>query len=373
MFIPLAFYFCNDIIFLSFYGGGNVFRELLKTQSSWEFLQSTSLPIVVYGTGNGADRVFHEFENLGITVSSVCASDGFVRSRSFRGFQVKSISQIEDEYEDFVIVLVFASPLPEIIESIKTLSKRHKVIMPSVPVFGDNIFNKTFLEKHLPEIEEAYSHLADEKSKKVFENIIRFQITGNLDYCFECETDKDDAFSILNLGENESFLDLGAYRGDTVAEFLKYAKSYDKILAIEPDKKTFKKLQINCENIENCTMLNNAIWSENSTLTFDGNKGRGASLKTDGDEISAICVDYIFKKYGNFTYLNIDIEGAEGEMLKGAKNALLQKPKLCMAVYHKSEDIFDLVNKITEINPDYKIHLRHHPHISFWDTNIYCI
>ncbi len=350
-----------------------MFEELLKTESSWEFLQSTTLPIVIYGTGNGADRVFEEFEKLGISVSAVCASDGFVRSRTFRGFQVKSISQIESEYEDFVVVLVFASPLPEVIDNIKDLSKRHRVIMPSVPVFGDNIFNKDFLEKHIDEIESAYSHLADEQSKKVFESIIKFQITGDLNYCFQCETDKDEAFSILNLGENESFLDLGAYRGDTVEEFLKYTKSYEKIIAVEPDTRTFKKLQINCESIENCVTLNNAIWSGNCTLTFDDNKGRGASANKNGEEKQALCVDYIIEKYGKFTYINIDIEGAESEMLKGAHETLQNKPKLCMAVYHRSEDIFTLINKVKETNSDYKIYLRHHKHISFWDTNIYCI
>lgn len=350
-----------------------MFEDLLTTESSWEFLKSSPLPIAVYGTGNGADKVFEEFERLKITVSAVVASDGFVRKRTFRGFEVKSISQLESEIGDFVIALAFASPLPQVIENIKSLSLRHKVIMPSVPVYESEIFNKNFLQKHIEEIEKAYSSLADEQSKKVFENIIRFQITGDLNYCFECETTKDEAFSILNLGEDESFLDLGAYRGDTIEEFLKCAKSYEKIVAVEPDLRTFKKLQTNCESLKNCTVLNNAIWSENCTLNFDGNKGRGASAKANGIEISAISVDSITEKYGDFTYINIDIEGAESEMLKGATNTLKQRPKLCMAVYHKSEDIFSLINQIKKINPDYKIYLRHHPHISFWDTNIYCI
>lgn len=350
-----------------------MFEDLLTTESSWEFLKNTPLPIAVYGTGNGADRVFHEFEHLGITVSAVVASDGFVRSRTFRGFEVKSISQLESEIGDYVIALAFASPLTEVIENIKSLSLRHKVIMPSVPVYESDIFNKDFLKKHIDEIELAYSSLADEQSRKVFENIIRFQITGDLNYCFNCESEKDEAFEILNLGDNESFLDLGAYRGDTVEEFLKYTKSYKKIVAVEPDTRTFKKLQLNCENLENCITLNNAIWSENCVLTFDGNKGRGASAKSQGEEKNAICVDYITEKYGDFSYLNIDIEGAESEMLKGACLTLANRPKICMAVYHKSEDIFALVNKIKEINSDYKIYLRHHKHISFWDTNIYCI
>ncbi len=351
-----------------------MFEKLLNEKSSWEILKETSLPIAVYGTGNGADRVFDEFENLGISVSHVTASDGFVRQRSFRGFQVKGISQLEDEIGDFVVVLAFASPLPEVIDNIKKLSLRHKVIMPSVPVYGDNIFNKDFLKNNLDDIEKAYSLLCDEQSKKVFENIIRFQITGNLDYCFECETDKDVAFRILNLRENESYLDLGAYRGDTIKEFLHYSKNYEKIVAVEPDKRTFRKLQTYCESLENCITLNNAVWSESKELFFDGNKGRGGSAKENGEGIFSVTVDELTEKYGKFTYLNIDVEGAEKEMLIGAEKTLSQyKPQLCMAVYHRSEDIFSLVNKINEINGDYKIFLRHHPHISFWDTNIYCI
>ena len=45
--------------------------------------------------------VFDEFEKLGVTVSAVVASDGFVRKRTFRGFEVKSISQLENEIGDF--------------------------------------------------------------------------------------------------------------------------------------------------------------------------------------------------------------------------------------------------------------------------------
>lgn len=350
-----------------------MFKKLLDKNSSWEELKATTLPIAVYGTGNGADRVFNEFEKLGITVSAVIASDGFVRSRTFHGFEVKSVSQAEAEFGDFAVALCFASPLPQVTENIKALSQRHRLIMPSVPVFGDNIFNKDFLKSNLEKIEKAYSLLADTQSRNVFENIIRFQITGELDYCFECESSKDEAFSLLDLGENESFLDLGAYRGDTVEEFLKYAKSYEKIVAVEPDKRTFKKLEAYCEKKAKCTLINSAVWSHNCTLRFDGNRGRGACTKADGEEIPAVCADYIFEKYGRFSYINIDIEGAESKMLKGAVAALQSRPKLCMAAYHRSEDIFELVNKINEINEDYKIHLRHHPHISFWDTNIYCI
>ncbi len=350
-----------------------MFEELLQTESSWEYLKASSLPIAVYGTGNGADRVFNEFEKLGIEVSAVIASDGFVRSRTFHGFEVKSVSQAEVEFPDFVAALCFASPLRQVRENIINLSQRHKVIMPSVPVFGDNVFNKEFLKDNLDAAEKAYSLLCDEQSKKVFESIIRFQITGDLNCCFNCESPKDEAFAILNLGENERFLDLGAYRGDTVEEFLQYAVSHERIVAVEPDRRTYKKLETACKEIHSCTTINSAIWSHNCILRFDENKGRGASAKAEGRETDAICADSIFEKFGSFTYLNVDIEGAESRMLAGAAKALASKPKLCVAAYHRSEDIFKLINSINALNPEYKIFLRHHPHISFWDTNIYCI
>jgi hypothetical protein len=49
------------------------------------------------------------------------------------------------------------------------------------------------------------------------------------------------------------------------------------------------------------------------------------------------------------------------------------KPKLNIATYHKCEDIFTLPLLINELNPDYKIHLRHHPYIPAWDTLFYCV
>ncbi|MCH5191221.1 MAG: FkbM family methyltransferase [Oscillospiraceae bacterium] len=351
-----------------------MFSKLLNTESSWEKLKNSALPVVVYGTGNGADRVFDELERLNIKISAVAASDGFVRKRCFHGFEVKSISTLENEFGDFTVALAFASPLQSVIENIKALSTRHSVIMPSVPVYGDSIFNKDFLKSHLSEIENAYDLLADEKSKAVFESIINFQITGELSYTFECESDKSEAFSILELTDNENYLDLGAYRGDTVDEFLSYVNGYSHITAAEPDKKAFRKLTENCERLHNISLLNLAVWDKCGDIPFGGGKGRGSAVLDDGETISCADVDTLNQKYGIFTYIKADVEGAEKEFLDGAEKTLKEyKPKLNIAAYHRSEDIFYLVKRIHEINGEYKIYLRHHPHISFWDTNLYCI
>lgn len=346
-----------------------MFSYLLNQNSSWEKLKETKEPIAVYGTGDGADKVFAEFNRLGIEPKYVVASDSFARERTFHGFKVLPISKLESEIENFTVALAFASPRDEVIDNIKAISTRHTLIMPSVPVYGEEIFNKDYLKDNLPHIEKAYSALSDEKSKEVFKSIIEFQITGNLRVLFNCESEKEEALSLIELTNSENYLDLGAYRGDTIDELLSFSGGYQEITALEPDSRSFRKLSEHCENMENVNLINAVVSNATGAVSFGGNKGRGGSINKDGNKIPSITIDSINK---NFTYIKADVEGEELPMLLGAKSTLRRKPKLNIAVYHRSEDIFTLVNKIKEINPEYEIYLRHHKHISFWDTNLYC-
>ena len=75
-----------------------------------------------------------------------------------------------------------------------------------------------------------------------------------------------------------------------------------------------------------------------------------------------------------FTYVKADVEGCEKEMLIGAEKTLKRlKPKLNIAAYHRSCDIFELPLMINELNSAYRIFLRHHRYIPCWDLNLYCI
>ena len=70
-------------------------KELLKEKSVWEKLMATDKPIILYGMGDGADRVLNEFSVLNINISGVMASDGFVRGQTFHGFTVQTLDQVK--------------------------------------------------------------------------------------------------------------------------------------------------------------------------------------------------------------------------------------------------------------------------------------
>ena len=54
----------------------------------WQTLAATDKHIVMYGMGNGADKILAVCEKYGIVVKDFFASDGFVRGQHFHGKRV---------------------------------------------------------------------------------------------------------------------------------------------------------------------------------------------------------------------------------------------------------------------------------------------
>jgi FkbM family methyltransferase len=346
----------------------------VEKKNVWETLQETKEPIIMYGTGNGADKVFEVFEKLNISVCGVTASDGFVRERYFHGFRVTPISEFFEKYEKFTIVVTFGSSRPEVMENIKNLAKKTTVLVPCVPVVGNEIFDRKFLEENEEKLNMAYSFLADEKSKKVFRNYVNFEFSGKLEYLFAMESSISEPFeNYLKLKSDENFIDIGAYRGDTVEQFLHFTNGkYKKILAVEPDKKTFDKLMKNCDNLERFEAINGAVTNVDGTTEFSNVAGRQSAIGS-GTEISAFTLDKLSEKFIP-TYIKIDAEGAEIDIINGGEKTIKEyKPKIKIATYHKNSDIFEIPLLLKSLNKDYKIYMCHHPYIPAWDTDFYCV
>ena len=121
---------------------------LIDEFSVWEKLKNTTEPIIMYGTGNGADKVLDVLENMNIEISGVTASQTFVRNRTFRGFQVMPLSFFEEKYESFTVIVTFGSSIPEVMENIYNIAKKHKTLIPVVPVIGTQIFDREFLNRY---------------------------------------------------------------------------------------------------------------------------------------------------------------------------------------------------------------------------------
>ena len=354
----------------------------------WERMRFSNRPIIIYGTGNGADKVLDVMEKNGISPVGIMASDGFARGQTFRGFVVKKLSELLKEFSDPLIIIAFGSQRSEVIENILNIAARHTVLCADVPVYGNNVFDAEFCDEYAMELERLRGILADEQSMKVLEGVLDFRLSGELPSLTEVFTGKDEAFSnILRLGQNESFLDLGAYRGDTIEEFLHYTGGeYSHITALEPDIKTYKKLRQYAGGFHDTQLFNMGIWSHDDDLIFNTALGRGSSINENpaaskegavhretSQKLAVTCIDTLYKRR-RLTYLKMDVEGAEERAILGGAGVIARdKPKLNIALYHRSEDIFKLPLMIHAIQPEYRLYIRQHPHIPDWDLNLYAV
>lgn len=339
----------------------------------WNYLKTTKKPILLYGMGDGADKIISVLNNYDIKISGVFASDGFVRKKIFHGFEVSDYSSAKAKFGDMIVLLCFGTPLPEVIANIRRIASEQELYAPDVPVYGNTLFNSEYVQSNIDELRRIYNILADDLSRKVFENTVRYKLSGDIKYLFDCESSPDEPFeSFLMLSNNETYFDLGAYRGDTVADFLTRVDSYKRIVAVEPDIKTFNKLTMATVDIKNIENINAAVTDKCGTIEFDMNSSRGSSAK-GGSLIDAVSIDS-FLKYGAPTFIKMDIEGQELAAISGAVRTISEySPKMQIAAYHRSEDLITLPKAVLRINGNYKLYMRHFPCLPSWDINYYFV
>ncbi|MBR2987683.1 MAG: FkbM family methyltransferase [Clostridia bacterium] len=342
----------------------------------WTYLEGCRKDIVIYGMGNGADKIADELERRGLSVAAYFASDDFVRGQSFRGLRVMKFSEIREAFSNFVILIAFASSLPDVMARMYELDAEFEVYAPDVPVVGGAVFDSVFYEEHKESFEKARMLLADEESREIFDAILAYKLTGKLCYLKQATSSYDEVFEkVLNVDRYERCADLGAYNGDSVREFLKKFPKVRSIVSLEPDRRNFKKLSafVESEELRFVECHHCAAYSHNGEMAFSqsGNRnarageGKGSvAVRTLDSILGDRCVDYI--KY--------DVEGSEYEALVGSLSAIrAHRPDLLVSVYHRNEDLFSLILFLDSLDCQYRFYLRRFPYVPAWDLNLYAI
>lgn len=352
----------------------------------WERLKNANKPIILYGMGDGAQKILNVMDSKGIKPSGFMASDEFVRGHSFAGFEVKSLAETEKQFGDFIVLVCFGTALPEVMQRITDIAAQHELYAPDVPVIGGGLFDKEYAEENEEKLNAVYNSLADEQSKKVFEGWLEYRISGIPDCIIKNQTDKSEAYELLKLSDNEIYADLGAYNGDTIEEFLQTVHGkFGKIYAFEPDARNYAKLKRRHYAISpyDFRTFNVGAWNEDCVKDFVSRGGRSSTLTPyeKGKPVNPALIKHIEMRsldsvVGDdpVSLIKFDVEGSESEALDGcAKTIARYKPKLIISLYHRTEDMFALPLKIKEMNRDYRLYMRQHPYIPAWDMNLYCI
>ncbi len=345
------------------------------TLDLWSRLRTDPRPIVLYGMGNGADKLIARLASIGREPSDFFASDSFVRGQSFHGKRVLSYSEMCARYPDPIILVSFATSLPEVMETICAMSERHSLYLPDMPVSGEDYFDLPFFLANKEAIRETAACLADDASRALLDSMLRYKLTGEIAYLLE-GVNEDTSF--LHPERYRTMLDGGAYTGDTASRALDLSPSLAEILAIEPDPKNYKRLARYAagESRARITPLHAALGDRCGSVCFQVSGNRNATVGVGSygarsEEVPSVTIDSL-----GFLpdYVKLDVEGEEHAALMGGVETLRRcRPELLVSLYHRSEDIFRLPPLVWELLGTCRLYLRRKPCFPAWELNLYAI
>ncbi|MCI7129065.1 MAG: FkbM family methyltransferase [Lachnospiraceae bacterium] len=215
-----------------------------------------------------------------------------------------------------------------------------------------------------------YEHLADYRSKHILNGIIRYWFDFDVDRLHSlCETIFPDYYDldILQCGENDVMVDLGAFIGDSVEAYITTYSTYKKIYAYEMTPSAFEIMQNRMGGYSNVILKKNGVGSEKGIMYVNSSdNGLANKLLTEGDTaVEVVTLDEDISE--PITVIKMDIEGAEKDAILGAEYHILnEKPRLLISTYHTPGDIFDIPCLINDIRDDYKFYMRFNGHGCLW-------
>lgn len=154
------------------------------------------------------------------------------------------------------------------------------------------------------------------------------------------------------ISQGDVVIECGGHHGCTAIVLSNWVGAAGKVLTFEP-------LPANCDIIEkniqenglkNVNLERKAVGSKPGTITINEASNSSVSLSGEGIQVVLTCLDEY--EHLNPTFLKIDVEGFEIQVLQGAKKILSKRPKLAIEIHTESlsqygasvQDLFRLID-----------------------------
>lgn len=325
--------------------------------------QEEGFPIYIMGSAHGGGRQ-----------AAICLENAQI---PYEGLLVNHVFWTENSteqcLEDFIeqtqtkvcIVIAFRGYHKGMLEPYK--DKINRIIVrdcfAGIRTASDNGFIAyDWVVEHKDQLQNTFDMLQDELSRESMAAYINQKISADFKYLAEVKREHqyfEDR--LVELSTDESFLDCGAFDGDSAAAFVdalhqRGVDSYVEIISFEPDSGNCEKMRH--RNLPRHTCICRGVAESPGIVSFaaDGTSGR---VEADGGEqIELESIDH-YLNGKRATMIKMDIEGMELSALKGAEQTIKTwRPKLAICIYHKKEDLWEIPEYIKGLVPDYRFYVR---------------
>lgn len=177
---------------------------------------------------------------------------------------------------------------------------------------------------------------------------------------------------VIKAQKNDVVIDAGGCWGDTALYFSNETGEQGKVYSFEfiPGNITLfnKNLSLNSSLSKQIELVQNPLWSEHGKEMYYKDFGPASTVSFTNFEnatgkTQTQTIDNFVKEAGieKVDFIKMDIEGAEMNSLKGARETLLAfKPKLAIAIYHDLADFYTITEYLNGLNAGYKFYLAHY-------------
>jgi FkbM family methyltransferase len=226
-----------------------------------------------------------------------------------------------------------------------------------LPHFGADLPSR--LLRHAGELARVADLWSDALSGETFRRELSWRLRASFEGAAEPAPDQYFPADILLPNPQESFVDGGAFDGDTLRSA---PWRLSKVLAIEPDPHSAARLRsLSGEGVRVCEAM---LGGSRGTARFDGT-GTMASSRSDSATLT-LPVETLddLAAGADPTFIKLDVEGDELEALRGGMRTLRDmQPVVAVCLYHRPEDLWAIPLFLREALPAHRMYLRAHA----WD------
>lgn len=328
--------------------------------------QKTS-PIILFGAGEGGLRMKELFDREGIIVSFFTDNASGKWSGIAAGIPILSPKEAAAVPDAFFVIST---------SDMQTVSRQlHRMGIASV---DQHLYLMTLTRskrpvfaRHVDELSRVRALLHDARSLKTFDALLA-QTYALHPVFLQSVYDENQYFFDRHfaLRAGETFVDAGAFTGDTVLDAVRrFGRRFKAIYCFEPNAENFTALRrlVKKKRLTKKVILYNCGLSDRRDLAYFSGSGAGYHMTSPDDAsreaIPSTTIDDVFKSEP-VDFIKMDIEGAEPLALKGAVKVITRDmPRLAICIYHAPEHFFEIPLWLAKLVPKYSFYLRHH---HFW-------
>lgn len=337
--------------------------------------------VCLYGAGEGGDIFKRALEDAREDIQIICFVDSFKRGNKdgLRIIKPEELCKIIDKIDTIFITAQFYKEIEKILEAFGFEKYQYREV--DIDFFKYQTITGGEEKKYRSKFEKVKNLLAHSEDRELYSLLIESRrlksrnANGFLKYVKPMERQYLD---YINQDKISIIIEGGVFDGKDTRKFLTLFPKDVFVYGFDPlhlDRNYSTLL----ENVPRVKIFPLALWEHKCKLRYFEN-GSCSTIIQEGNQkknkfVDATSIDEFVEenRVKKVDFIKLDVESAEGEVLKGAQKTLRKhRPQVAVSIYHKKEHLFEIPLLLHDSVENYKYRLAHYC-LRFQETILYAI